>query len=58
MTTLHRVLLLLLLITSGILNYADRQIIAILKLLMQSDLGWTDADYGRLTGNAPYVSAR
>jgi ACS family hexuronate transporter-like MFS transporter len=49
MSNLHRVLLLLLLITSGVLNYADRQIIAILKLLMQGDLGWSDSDYGRLT---------
>ena len=30
------------------INYADRQIIALLKPLLQSDLGFTDADYAQL----------
>ena len=31
-----------------VINYADRQIIALLKPLLQSDLGWSDADYAQL----------
>ena len=38
------------LICAGVvLNYADRQIIAVLKPMLQDDLGWTDQDYGQLT---------
>ena len=38
------------LVSLGILlNYADRQIIAVLKPMLQHDLGWTDGDYGRMT---------
>jgi ACS family hexuronate transporter-like MFS transporter len=37
------------LILAGILNYADRQIIAVLKPLLDRDLGWGDAAYGRAT---------
>jgi ACS family hexuronate transporter-like MFS transporter len=44
----HR-LLLLLVITGGILNYVDRQMIAILKPLLQKELGWNDTDYGNLS---------
>lgn len=45
---LDRRFLLALLIFASILNYADRQIIAILKPMLQEDLHWTDADYGHL----------
>ena len=44
----RRWLLLALLIAAGILNYVDRQVIAVLKPLIEGDMGWTDADYGRL----------
>jgi ACS family hexuronate transporter-like MFS transporter len=42
-------LLLLLVITGGVLNYVDRQMIAILKPLLEKELGWNDADYGNLS---------
>jgi len=38
-----------LLIAAAILNYADRQIIALLKPSLSADLGWSDQDYGNLT---------
>lgn len=41
--------LLLLLIAAAVLNYADRQIIALLKPVLSADLGWSDEDYGTLT---------
>lgn len=44
----RRWLLLGLVILAGILNYVDRQVIAVLKPLIEVDMGWTDADYGRL----------
>lgn len=43
-----RWLLLALVITAGILNYVDRQLIAVLKPIIEVELHWTDADYGRL----------
>ena len=49
MSPKRRGLLLALLIFSGILNYADRQIIAVLKPMLQDQLRWSDSDYGRLT---------
>jgi ACS family hexuronate transporter-like MFS transporter len=42
-------MLLTLLILAGILNYVDRQLIAVLKPLMQESLNWSDTDYGSLT---------
>jgi ACS family hexuronate transporter-like MFS transporter len=57
MSKLHRRILLALLITSGVLNYADRQIIAVLKPLLQSDLRWSDADYGHLTAAFQFAAA-
>jgi ACS family hexuronate transporter-like MFS transporter len=42
--------LVLALVSLGVvLNYADRQIIAVLKPMLQHDLGWTDGDYGQMT---------
>ena len=42
-------LILALLILAGMLNYADRQIIAVLKPLLERELHWGDVDYGRVT---------
>jgi ACS family hexuronate transporter-like MFS transporter len=44
----RRVVILALVIVAGVLNYVDRQIIAVLKPVISADLHWTDADYGRL----------
>ena len=44
----RRWFLLGLLIVAGILNYVDRQVIAVLKPMIEVDMGWSDADYGRL----------
>jgi ACS family hexuronate transporter-like MFS transporter len=49
MTVTRRRLLLVLLFVAGVLNYVDRQIIAVLKPLLQEQLHWTDSDYGGLT---------
>lgn len=43
-----RWLLFLLIVTAGILNLVDRQIISVLKPVISEDLGWTDDDYGTL----------
>jgi ACS family hexuronate transporter-like MFS transporter len=40
--------LLVLVICAAVLNYVDRQIIAVLKPMISSELGWSDSDYGRL----------
>jgi ACS family hexuronate transporter-like MFS transporter len=40
--------LLTLLIVAGILNYVDRQVISVLKPMIETDMGWTDHDYGKL----------
>ncbi|MDB6089528.1 MAG: transporter [Gammaproteobacteria bacterium] len=53
----RRRLLLALLIISGILNYADRQIIAVLKPLLQDRLQWSDSDYGHLTAIFQFAAA-
>jgi ACS family hexuronate transporter-like MFS transporter len=53
----HRRLLLALVITAGMLNYADRQIIAVLKPLLQEDLHWNDSDYGNLTAVFQFAAA-
>ncbi len=44
----RRWLLLGLIVAANILNYVDRQVIAVLKPMISQDLGWTDADYGAL----------
>jgi len=43
-----RWLILTLVILAGVLNYVDRQAIAVLKPVIEADLHWTDSDYGRL----------
>jgi len=57
MSATRRNLLLALVILSGILNYADRQIIAVLKTLLQAKLNWSDADYGDLTTVFQFAAA-
>ncbi len=37
-----------LVMAAGILNLVDRQVISVLKPLIEVDLHWTDADYGKL----------
>ncbi|KQT35286.1 hypothetical protein ASG29_04075 [Sphingomonas sp. Leaf412] len=44
----RRGLLFALVITAGVLNLVDRQIIAVLKPTIAADLNWTDDDYGTL----------
>jgi ACS family hexuronate transporter-like MFS transporter len=53
----RRILLLGLLVLAGLLNYADRQIIAVLKPLLQTELHWSDLDYGRMTSVFQLASA-
>ncbi len=43
-----RTKLVVLLSFAGIINYADRQIIAILKPMIEHSVGWTDATYGTI----------
>ena len=43
-----RALLFALVVTAGILNLVDRQIISVLKPTIAADLGWSDDDYGTL----------
>jgi ACS family hexuronate transporter-like MFS transporter len=46
------------LVSLGILvNYADRQIIAVLKPMLQQDLHWTDGDYGWMTSAFQFATA-
>lgn len=44
----RRIALFSLLLTAGILNLVDRQIIAVLKPMISADVGWSDNDYGTL----------
>lgn len=44
----RRTLLFALVITAGVLNLVDRQIIAVLKPQIAADLNWSDDDYGTL----------
>lgn len=47
--TRMRYWMLVLVFTAGTLNYVDRQIIALLKPMLERSFGWTDADYGSIT---------
>ena len=53
----RRNVLLFLLVTAGILNYADRQVIAVLKPMLQHSLGWSDRDYGDMTSVFQFAAA-
>ncbi|WEK02452.1 MAG: MFS transporter [Candidatus Sphingomonas phytovorans] len=48
MSPRRRWLLFALILTAGILNLVDRQIISILKPVISADLHWSDNDYGTL----------
>jgi MFS transporter, ACS family, hexuronate transporter len=43
-----RWLVLALVFAAGVINYADRQIIALLKPMLEAAFGWSDRDYGHL----------
>jgi ACS family hexuronate transporter-like MFS transporter len=53
----RRWLLLGFMVAANILNYVDRQVIAILKPIIEQDLGWTDADYGTLAAIFQFSAA-
>ena len=53
----RRWIILALLIFAGILNYVDRTILAVLKPLIEVDMGWTDADYGNLATLFQFAAA-
>jgi ACS family hexuronate transporter-like MFS transporter len=57
MWTSRRGLVLGLISLGVVLNYADRQIIAVLKPMLQQDLGWTDGDYGAMTSAFQFANA-
>jgi ACS family hexuronate transporter-like MFS transporter len=42
---------------AGVINYADRQIIAVLKPALQHALNWSDQDYGLLTSVFLFAAA-
>ncbi len=54
---MKRWLILALVILAGVLNYVDRQAIAVLKPVIATDLHWTDADYGRLASLFQFAAA-
>ncbi len=54
---MRRWLILTLVILAGVLNYVDRQAIAVLKPVIATDLHWTDADYGRLASLFQFAAA-
>lgn len=54
---MRRRVLLALLIAGAVINYADRQIIAILKPLIGLDFQWTDAQYGHLASAFQFAAA-
>jgi ACS family hexuronate transporter-like MFS transporter len=45
------------LIVESILGFAESQIIALLKPMLQESLHWSDGDYGRLTSVSQFASA-
>jgi ACS family hexuronate transporter-like MFS transporter len=53
----RRWLLLALVILAGVLNYVDRQAIAVLKPVIAANLHWTDSDYGRLASVFQFAAA-
>ena len=46
-----------LVVLAGILNLIDRQVISVLKPMIQEDLHWTDADYGKLASLFQFSAA-
>lgn len=45
------------LVAAAIINYADRQVIAVLKPDIQREMGWTDGDYGTLASLFQFAAA-
>lgn len=42
---------------AGVINYADRQIIALLKPVLQDEFTWSDRDYGHLVSAFQFAAA-
>ncbi len=57
MTLARRRIVLTLLVLATVINYADRQIIALLKPAIAHDLHWSDQDYGFLTSIFQFAAA-
>jgi ACS family hexuronate transporter-like MFS transporter len=57
MWTPRNTLILGMLIAESILGFAESQIIALLKPMLQESLHWSDSDYGRLTSISQFSSA-
>ena len=53
----RRWLLLALVITAGVINYIDRQIIAVLKPVIEVEAGWSDTAYGTLASLFQFSAA-
>lgn len=53
----RRWVLLSLIVVAGILNFVDRQVIAVLKPLIEQDMHWTDADYGAMASLFQFAAA-
>jgi ACS family hexuronate transporter-like MFS transporter len=53
----RRAFILTLVILAGVLNYVDRQAIAVLKPVIEKDLAWSDRDYGRLASLFQFAAA-
>lgn len=57
LTPWRRWLLFALVVSAGMLNYVDRQIIAVLKPIIEIDMGWSDRDYGTLASLFQFSAA-
>ena len=53
----RRWIILALVFTAIMLNYVDRQIIALLKPTLQQEFSWTDRDYGHMTSAFQFAAA-
>jgi len=45
------------LVAAAVINYADRQVIAVLKPDIQREMGWSDGDYGTLASLFQFAAA-
>jgi len=45
----YRWIVVILLLTGTVINYLDRQIIGLLKPILEKDFSWTEIDYGHIT---------
>ena len=43
--------------TAIMLNYVDRQVIALLKPMLQSEFGWNDRDYSHMASAFQFAAA-